>query len=550
MGNKINININNLFSVNYDSGVTIEEISKDYRKVTGKPVIGAIFDEQIATFDTKIYESTRIDFFDYTTPEGNKIYQSGLKYLVILAARELWNKEVAFKYSLDKGIYAEVDKKLTEKDILNLKAKMHEIAGYGYKINKCVVKKHDAMKYYESIGHKEKSSNINNIPNSFVELFELNHMYNYFYSEMPPSTKDLNTFNIEKVSTHGFVLMYPRSDFNYKIPKFDYNQKIIDELISYSNWSNKLDVTNVASLNKIISNAEIRMFIKMNNIFVNDKLYATAEKISKNKDIKVVLIGGPSSSGKTTTSKKLQTYLKSYGVKPIVFSTDDYFLNKVDSPKDENGEYDFECLEAIDLKLFNSQLEDLINGKEVVPPTYNFVTGEQEFKSNPIKMDDDSMLIIEGLHCLNEALTKKIKRENKFKILVCPFTPLAVDRHNHLSTTDMRLIRRIVRDNRTRGRSVINTLEEWPKVKNGENMYIFPYEQDVDAVLNTAFSYEIGVLRVYVEPLLYSVPIESEYYAESRRLLGAIRTFFPISSEYIEDDSILREFIGGSIYER
>lgn len=549
MGKKINININGLFSVNYDSGITIEEVSHDYKKVTGKYVIGAKINDVVMNFDTKIYDDTTIVFFDYTSYEGNKIYQSGLKYITIMAAREIWGKEVYFKYSLDKGVYAEVDKKLTEKDIINLKAKMHDIADYGYKINKCVVSKEDAIQYYKAIGAIEKAKNIKNIPNSFVELFELNHNYNYFYSEMPPTTKELNLFNVERVGSRGFVLTYPRNDLGNQIPLFNYNHKIYEELLSYSKWAEKLNVDYVASLNEIVSASKIQMFIKMNNIYINDKLYETAKEISRNKSVKLVLIGGPSSSGKTTSSKKICTYLEAYGLKPIVLSADDYFKSRVDCPKDSKGNYNFEGLEALDLDLFNTQIKDLISGKEVKTPTFNFITGEKEYIKDPIKMNEENILIIEGLHCLNDKMTSRIPRESKYKILVCPFTPLGVDRHNHLSTNDMRLLRRIVRDNRTRGKSVEYTLKAWKTVKDGENKYIFPYENDIDRVLNTAFSYEVGVLRVYVEPLLYSVPLHSEYYDESRRLLGAIRTFFPISSEYIEDDNILREFIGGSIYE-
>ena len=246
----------------------------------------------------------------------------------------------------------------------------------------------------------------------------------------------------------------------------------------------------------------------------------------------------------------MRTYLKTYGVKPIVISADDYFKDRKDSPKDKNGNYDFECLEALDLELFNSQMNDLLAGKEVVLPTYNFLTGEKEYKRPPIKLESDNVLLIEGLHCLNEEMTKELPRDVKYKVFVCPFTPLGIDRHNHLSTTDMRLIRRIVRDNRVRGNTVEDTMKSWPKVKEGEEKYIFPYTDDVDAVLNTAYAYEVGVLRVFAEPLLYSVKMNSPHYEEARRLIGLLRNFFPISSEYVEDDNTLREFIGGSIYEK
>ncbi len=551
MGNKINININNLFGISADAGVSICDIAHDYKKVTGKPVVGAKIDNMIVDFDTKLYEDTRVDFFDYTDPEGNKMYQAGLKFVLIMAVKSLWNKNVYFKYSIDKGIYVEVDKKLSDADILEIKIKMEEIIGYDFPIKKRVTKRRDAITYYLSTGDTEKAENICNIPNSYVELYEIDHTFNYFYSDMPYSTGELGQFNIERIDKNAIVLMYPRIDSKNTVPSLNYNDKIYNELVKYSKWSNKMGIPYVSSLNKLISESKIQMFIKMNNIYLNDLLYSIAKDIVKKaKTVKLVLIGGPSSSGKTTSAHKLCTCLEAYGIKPIVISADDYFKEREDTPKDEKGNYDFECLESLDLNLFNNQLKKLLAGESVVLPTYNFISGKKEFTRDPITLGEDNILVIEGLHCLNDEMTKKISRDNKYKMFVCPFTPLGVDKHNHLSTTDMRLIRRIVRDNRVRGYDVEKTLKIWPKVKEGEEKYIFPYTGNVDAVLNTAYAYEVGILRVYVEPLLYSVPMHSIYYEEARRILGAIRTFYPISSEYIEDDNILREFIGGSIYEK
>ena len=551
MGNKINININNLFGISADAGISIYDVAHDYKKVTGRPVVGAKIDNMIVDFDTKLYEDTRVDFFDYTDPEGNKMYQAGLKFVLIMAVKSLWNKNVYFKYSIDKGIYVEIDKKLSDADILEIKIKMEEIIGYDFPIKKRVTKRRDAITYYLSTGDTEKAENICNIPNSYVELYEIDHIFNYFYSDMPYSTGELGLFNIERIDKNAIVLMYPRIDSKNIVPSLNYNDKIYNELVKYSKWSNKMGIPYVSSLNKLISQSKIQMFIKMNNIYLNDLLYSIAKDIVKKaKSVKLVLIGGPSSSGKTTSAHKLCTCLEAYGIKPIVISADDYFKERKDTPKDKNGNYDFECLESLDLNLFNNQLKKLLSGESVVLPTYNFISGKKEFTRDPITLGEDNILVIEGLHCLNDEMTKKISRENKYKMFVCPFTPLGVDKHNHLSTTDMRLIRRIVRDNRVRGYDVEKTLKIWPKVKEGEEKYIFPYTGDVDAVLNTAYAYEVGILRVYVEPLLYSVPMHSIYYEEARRILGAIRTFYPISSEYIEDDNILREFIGGSIYEK
>lgn len=550
MGNKINVNINNLFSLNCEAGTTVKELVHDYKKVTGKVVMGAKIGEMIVDFDTKITEETRIDFFDYTCLEGNKIYQAGLKFVLILAVKALWNKTVNFKYSIDKGIYAEIDRKMSVQDFENLKAKMQEIVDYDYPIKKCVTRKTDAIRYYLSTKDEEKATNIQNIPNNFVELYEIDHNYNYFYTDMPMSTGELGLFDLVKIDKNALVLMYPHIDSGNKVPTYDYNEKIHRELDKFSKWANRMNVSYAAGLNKIVSESNIQMFIKMNNILINDSLASIAKEISKKcKEVKLILIGGPSSSGKTTSAHRMCTYLETFGVKPIVVSADDYFKNRVDCPKDKNGVYDFECLEALDLELFNSQMKALLAGKTVQMPTFNFLTGEKEYKKEPITLKEDNVLIIEGLHCLNDKMTKSIKREAKYKVFVCPLTPLSIDKHNHLSTTDMRLIRRIVRDNRVRGFKVEDTLSSWHKVKEGEEKYIFPYTGDVNAVLNTAYTYELGVLRVFAEPLLYSIAPTSRHYEEAKRLLTILRNFFPISSEYIEDDNTLREFIGGSIYE-
>lgn len=550
MGNRINVTINKQFSLSANTGVTIKELAHEYEKVSDMIIIGARMNDSIVDFDTKIMEDTNIEFFDYTDPSGNKMYQAGLKFVMIIAVKELWNKNVTFKFSIDKGIFAEIDKRLTDQDIEDLRIKMNEIISYDYPIKRCVTRKLDAIKYYQSTEENEKCTNVRNIPNNYVELYEINHSYNYFYTDMPYSTKELGFFSLERIEKNAIALMYPHMDSKNRVPKYDYNEKIYKELVTFSKWAEKHKVSYAAGLNDLVADSKIQMFVKMNNIFLNDSLSNIAKDISKKiKSVKIILIGGPSSSGKTTSAHRMCTYLETFGVKPIIISADDYFKERVDSPRDENGNYDFERLDALDLDLFNSQLKSLLAKEEVVIPTFNFLTGEKEYKRPPIKMNDDNVLLIEGLHCLNESMTKSISRDLKYKIFVCPLTPLGIDRHNHLSTTDMRLIRRIVRDNRVRGYEVEETLKSWGTVKAGEEKYIFPFTEDVDAVLNTAYTYEVGILRVFAEPLLYSIKMDSPYYEEGRRLIGILQNFFPISSEYIEDDNTLREFIGGSIYE-
>ena len=305
-----------------------------------------------------------------------------------------------------------------------------------------------------------------------------------------------------------------------------------------------MNTSYLSDMNDLVSLGKVKEFMDANELVFNESILNVANEIVSKREIKVVLIAGPSSSGKTTTTKRLSTLLKAKGFEPVSISTDDFFVDREETPKNGNGEFDFECLQAIDLELFNKTLISLLKGEEMDMPEYNFVAGKKEYNNHKVRLNKNSILLIEGLHCLNDDLVPYIKEENKFKIYLSPFIPLNIDRHNYISTLDMRLIRRIVRDNRTRGKKVDQTIQEWQVVRAGEEKYIFPYVHQADVIINTALSYEIGVLKIYAEPLLYSVNMDSPYYEEARRLLNSLKGFYPISSEYVKDDSILREFIG------
>ena len=274
-------------------------------------------------------------------------------------------------------------------------------------------------------------------------------------------------------------------------------------------------------------------------------LAKVVDNIINNRDIKFILIAGPSSSGKTTTNARIASYLEALGYDAIKISLDDYFVNREDNPKDEDGNYDFECLEAIDVKLFNEDLQRLLKGEEISLPVYNFISGKREYPKKYVKLNENSIFLIEGLHALNDKITAGIDNKYKYRIYLSPFIPINIDKHNYVSTIDLRLLRRIVRDNRTRGYDCLKTIDNWQRVRNGEEKYIFPYIHQANVIINTALAYEVGVLKIYVEPLLLSVGVDSIYYEEARRLIGFLNQFFSIPGEYVNDDSILREFIGG-----
>lgn len=476
-----------------------------------------------------------------------KIYQSGLKFLLINAVKRLYGGEVVFHHSLDHGIYASIisDTIIDKRELKRLKLYMEKMVEKKIPFNKKVVSKNEAYEFYSKKGHLEKANNVLNISNLTVSLFEFEGQYNYFYSHnMPQHSGELKEFDLYYISPNEIVLIYPTDG---KI-NFEFRHNIYKSFHYYDQWLHKQKLDFVCDVNKHIADGDIKDLIMKNDIMVDNELYKIALEVNKHGK-RIVLIAGPSSSGKTTTSRKLSLYLSSMGLNAVPISLDDFFVDRDETPIDENGKRDYECLESIDIKLFNKCLNELLDGKEVVIPTFNFILGKKEFKRDPIRIDKEDVLVIEGLHALNPRLLETEEADLIFKVYISPLTPLNVDRHNYISTTDNRLLRRIVRDFRTRGRSAEASLATWASVRRGEEKHIFPYTDTADAIVNTAYVYEIGVLKVYVEPLLYSIKMDSELYFEARRLLDQLRTFYPIPSEYVQEDNLLREFIGGSSFE-
>ena len=479
-----------------------------------------------------------------------KMFQSGFKMILYVAVRELFKCDIYFLNSLDKGLYCKIqtDRKITSDDIDSLKLKMQEIINKNEKIVKKVISKKDGYEYYIKTKEYEKAGNVLNLNNKTLTIYELHGYYNYFMDAMPEYTGNLKDFNLTFLGNNDLVLSFSITTDGILDP-YTSQDMILQSFIDYRIWCGNQQVEYVADLNALVSKSKIKDFIKKNDIMMDNEVYSLAYTISE-ENKRIILLGGPSSSGKTTSTRKLSLYLSSLGLNPIYLSLDDYFKERDETPRLANGKYDFESLNAIDLDLFNSQLESMLKGENVKIPTFNFITGKKEYSENhTIELKENDIILIEGLHCLNERLTENIPKADKLKVYISPFMPLSIDRHNHLSTVDIRLLRRIVRDNRTRGYDVIATLENWDDVRNGETAYVFPYTNEADIILNTAYIYELGVLKVYAEPLLYSVPLSSKYYKEARRLINELQMFFPIPSEYVSDDNILREFIGDSYFE-
>ena len=530
----------------YEKGTTYGQIAKDF---PGKyPYVGVKVDNVIFSLEDKLEKDVSVEFIDFMDPTGYKMYKCGLMFILEVALKEtIPNTEIHFLHSHPRGVYAEIvsDEELKEDDFRKIKNKMASIISGDEPIKKYNIEKKEAIKYYRDHNQEEKAENIENFANKVVTFYVLKGYVNYFYSDMPSKTSPIKLYDIKYLGNNKIVLLLPNKHTSGRVPEYVNYDGIISSFKLTQDWLDKLDKRYLCDVNNDISKSLIRDFINVNEIKFNDEIRNIVTQIVKKPNIKFIMIAGPSSSGKTTTTKRLKTYLDCAGYHTIVMSTDDYFVDRDKNPKDENGKPDFECLHAVDVEKLGNDVEDLLNGKEVTLPVYDFVTGKGSESSQKVKMDDKSIVLIEGLHSLNDDLVPMVDTKSKYKIYISPFIGINIDRHNYISTTDLRLLRRIVRDNRTRGRSVEETMSYWDVVRKGEVKNIFPYIHQADIVLNTSLNYEIGVLEVYAAPLLLSVGIDSPYYEEARRLLGFLKQFCPIPSEYVSKDSILREFIGG-----
>ena len=535
-----------IFPVN----VTLLEISEQFKHEYKYDIIIASVNNKITELNKTLDRDATIKFYDLTSLLGSRVYERGLVYLYIKAVKDVLKSEVIIKHSIDKGIYTQIvnDIKVTEDDINAITDYMNKLINLSISFERLSVSRIDAINYFESINRFDKADSLKYISNTFVNLYKFDSLYDYFYGEMPINTSYLKWFSLTKVNSHGIILTFPNIYFNSQIIPYVHHEKIFLEFKRKHEWSELFKLDSMADLNKIVSQSKIKELIYICEVEQNGRLLDIARNINSNQDIKVVLITGPSSSGKTTTSKKLSLYLKSMGLKPQSLSLDDYFIDRDKMIPLENGKYDFENIDAIDLDLFNEQLVKILNKEEVLLPEFNFITGKKEYNNKRLKIDDKGILIIEGLHALNDEIAKNIDVKNKYKIYISPLTGINLDNHNRISTTDNRLLRRLIRDNQSRGYSASVTLARWQDVRIGEEKYVFPYQDKADIVFNTSLLYEFGILRLYAEPLLFSIDEEDPYYGEAIRLLNILKNTLPIMGDDIPLDSIIREFIGNSFF--
>ena len=536
----------------YPENTPLSEVANSFQSGYNFPIMVAKVDNVIEELTYNISKKCNIDFYDRSSTFGHTVYSHGVHFLMIVAMKKVLGNdaEVIIQHSIDKGVYCEILNKEINKEIIKqIESKMYELVEQDYNFIKLSVSRKDAMDFFRKKKQFDKVNVFKYISNTYINLYRLDEYYDYFFSEMPYSTKVLDEFKLTYIKDNGFVLSYPSIHNPKYTDDYSHHKKIFDAFLDYTNMGKTIGISNAADLNSIVSLGKYNDVIQLAEANYNSQLAKTADIIyNKRNKIKIILLAGPSSSGKTTTARKLEVYLKARGFKTHSISTDDYFLNRVDTPKKPNGDYDFESLRAVDTDLFNKHLLKLLAGEKVLMPEYNFVLGEREYKGRTLQLSSDDIVIIEGIHALNPELTMAIANDNKFKIYISPLTQLNIDNHNRIHTSDTRRLRRIIRDNKYRGWNAADTLRNWKNILEGEEEYVFPYQNEADMIINSALIYELGVLKTYAEPLLFSVDEDDDVYPEAIRLINFLRNFLPIPSDDVPKESVLREFIGGSCF--
>ena len=514
------------------------------------PIVGAVMNGNLRELSYKVDQDCKITPINMTTSDGSKIYRRSLTFLLQTAYHELFpNALLAIDHSVPSGgYYCKVADResLNEKEITDLEKHMRKLVSEDLPIIREKVPLEEAISYFSKKSYSDKLRLLKYRKKPYLILYRLKNHRDYHYGYMVPSTGYLTLFKLIK-SGEGFILQYPRRKTPKKLLQMPRYSKLLDIFKQYGSWLESLDIDSVAGLNESISNNSVREVILVSEALHEQKISQIASLIhSRIDDLRIILIAGPSSSGKTTFSKRLAIQLLTYGISPFALEMDNYFVDRDKTPLDENGKYNFEAFEAIDTSLLEDHLKRLLTGKEVTFPRFNFKTGKRE-TGDTVRVGKNQIILIEGIHGLNPRLISDIDRSNKFRIYTSCLTQLNLDHNNRISTTDTRLLRRIIRDARTRAYSGQKTIQMWESVRRGEREYIFPHQENADEIFNSALVYELAVLKTFAEPLLRQIPHGTAEFLEANRLLAFLEWLLPVKEDLIPDNSILREFIGGSI---
>lgn len=535
-------------------GTTLLEVERQLRLDGPHPFLAAYVNNRIKELNYRIYKPVTVRFIDITSFEGIRVYQRTISFILQKAVRELFpDRTLYIRHSLGaSGFYCEISGfgPIPAEHLDAIKARMRGIIDRNLPIQGVKMLTDTARKIYEGFGMADKIALLDSRPRLYSKIYTIDSLPGYFYGALTPSTGYTPQFDLHPYY-NGFFIALPLRTDPTRLHQSVHQEKMFDVFHQYQSWVEIMGVPTVGQLNSKVLAGDASELIKIAEAFHGNKLAQVAgcvAEANRERGVRLVLISGPSSSGKTTFAKRLGVQLRVLGLNPVLISLDDYFVDREKTPRDENGEYDYEALEAIDLEQFNDHLKRLERGESVDIPRYDFISGTRQWHDNPLQLDERSVLIVEGIHGLNPALTPGVPESRKFKIYVSCFTSVALDNVSRIATSDNRLLRRLTRDYRTRGNDALSTLARWESVRRGEEKHIFPYQENADVMFNSSLFYEISVLRRFAEPILREVPDTVPEYGEAKRMLKFLDNFIPISPEEIPPTSLLREFIGGSSF--
>lgn len=551
MGNMAKVEIDGTIK-EYPIGTSYEAIASEYQEQYNDEIALVRVNGKIQELMRAVQGDEKISFLTLRDSAGHKAYVRTAILLLVKAVDDVLGKDgyeqVKVEFAVGTGLYcslrgAKASQELTAK----VSKRMNELVLRNLPITKNSYSTGKARELYKNNGMMDKYNLFRYRRSSSVNVYELDGYVDYFYGYMLPSTGYVQFFEL-LTKGNGFILNLPESNDPKNVIPYVFHEHLYQAMVESTNWSNQFDIDNVADLNDQISHGNMSDLILVQEAQQERRIGEIAREIVARGDVKFVMIAGPSSSGKTSFSHRLSIELRTLGMKPHPIACDDYFVNRDETPKDADGNYNFECLEAIDIKLFNDQMTALLRGERVELPTFNFKTGVKEYKGNFKQLGEDDILVIEGIHCLNDKLSYTLPKESKYKIYISALTTLNIDSHNRIPTTDVRLLRRIVRDFRTRGASAQRTIGMWKSVRRGEEENIFPFQETADTMFNSALIYEVAVLKQFAEPLLFGIEPEEPEYDEAKRLLKFLDYFLGITSEHLPNNSLVREFVGGSVF--
>jgi len=548
----------------YPEGTIFEEIAKDFQKEYKHKIVLCIFNGKVNELYKKA-TSGEIRFITTGERVGFKAYVRTAIMMMIKSLRDIAKpgelERVKIEFTVGQGYYCSVEGSIEVNDDLaeRINRRMNELAQADIKIEKANYELEEGLKLFDAQGMRDKRNLFKYRKGTKINIYKMDDYYDYFYGHMLPSCGYVKHFHVMSYQSiqdedssnktiTGLMLVLPHEKEPERIAYLEPREKLFNALYQNTEWSKCMNVETVGELNEAVTYGQAENMILVQEAFLERRIGEIAKEIYERKGVKFVMIAGPSSSGKTSFSLRLDVQLRTFGLKPHTIAVDNYFVNRENTPRDENGNYNFECLGAIDVELFNQNMKDLLDGKTVDLPSFNFKTGKREYNGNIMTLEENDILVIEGIHCLNDKMSYALPEESKFKVYISALTTLNVDFHNRIPTTDARLLRRMVRDNRTRGTKAKDTIKMWPSVRRGEEENIFPFQESADAVFNSVAIYELAVLKAFAEPLLYQIGPEDEEYFEARRLLKFLEYFLVIDKTFIPNNAILREFVGGSIF--